>query len=665
MNIDRIVQLGALSITILALLGAGTLLPSIIRQSEESVLRYTNVSVEGAPPIVVVGTAIGALRGLIVDILWIKANAMKDKGLFYEAMADADLITKLQPRFSQVWSFHGHNMTYNLSVAANTPEERWEWVNAGIRLVRNEGLRYNPNDMLLHRELAFWFAHKLENVSDDAHLYYKRQFCIEWHRLLGMPPTDTALHLAWMKEVADAPNTLAGADARTPGVMALVERLKAAYPSDEAGHEFRLDSDFLTLFATWISLKQQSATAQILDFEKDARANLPFYDPFDKIASDPELQVQWKALLAHVRKRVLLDDYNMDPQLMYEYERDLRVPIEWRHPSAHALYWSRRGSEFGRGRLSESDIYISLNNDSQQLQAMQELARFGRISFDLLSPPSELPGRFPEPRWIDTIDGLFESFYMKNYHIHGAGGERFINFLQNFMSSAVCEWFRMGETIRAQKLLDRLDSLFGRGTMTSVKFKQPLDLFVYNETFDQYQAQPHVATRDIAASLLYGFKVGVLGNNPEVLKESFAFAKKVTQWFKENHWNDYITKFGEGRLRDVIGEVEDSIELGYLQMITNATIPMRDRIEIWNKTDRIESEITRTAPVLRALAYDRAMPLLYQEFAANPISAKLPFEQAFPPPQGLEEQRKFIIQRQQERERMKAEIRARDPLSRQ
>ena len=62
------------------------------------------------------------MRGLIVDYLWIKVNLMKQQGLYYEIMADADLITKLQPRFAPVWTFHGHNMAYNISVATNTPE---------------------------------------------------------------------------------------------------------------------------------------------------------------------------------------------------------------------------------------------------------------------------------------------------------------------------------------------------------------------------------------------------------------------------------------------------------------------------------------------------------------------------------------------------------------
>ena len=170
MTRDRAIQLIAVVILILSTVASGRILPIILDQSEKNVLRYTNVSVKGAPPWVAIGTAIGALRGLIVDILWMKINSMKSKGLFYEIMADAEMITKLQPRFAEVWAFHGHNMAYNISVAMHTERERWEWVNAGIRLVRNEGIRANPNDMYLHKELAFWFAHKIEGQADDAHL---------------------------------------------------------------------------------------------------------------------------------------------------------------------------------------------------------------------------------------------------------------------------------------------------------------------------------------------------------------------------------------------------------------------------------------------------------------------------------------------------------------
>jgi hypothetical protein len=102
---DRLIQLSCIALAIVALLGGGALLPRIVAVSDERGMRYTDISVEGAPPIVALGTAIGTLRGIIVDYLWIKATWQKQAGLFHEAMADADLITKLQPRFGEVWAF--------------------------------------------------------------------------------------------------------------------------------------------------------------------------------------------------------------------------------------------------------------------------------------------------------------------------------------------------------------------------------------------------------------------------------------------------------------------------------------------------------------------------------------------------------------------------------
>ncbi len=78
MNRDRIIQLAALVVMVVSTVACGGLLPSLLDLSEEHSLRYTDVSVEGAPPFVAIGTAIGALRGVIVDYLWIKVIMMKD-----------------------------------------------------------------------------------------------------------------------------------------------------------------------------------------------------------------------------------------------------------------------------------------------------------------------------------------------------------------------------------------------------------------------------------------------------------------------------------------------------------------------------------------------------------------------------------------------------------
>ena len=155
---DRPVQLLSAAVAVACVAGAGTLLPRILDASDRAQLRYTDVSVEGAPPVVAVGAAVGALRGLVVDYLWIRLQQMREAGQYYDARRLADLITKLQPRFGEVWAFHGHNLAYNLSVATKTPEERWRLVNAGIDLVRRQGIRYNPNDIILYKELGWWFG---------------------------------------------------------------------------------------------------------------------------------------------------------------------------------------------------------------------------------------------------------------------------------------------------------------------------------------------------------------------------------------------------------------------------------------------------------------------------------------------------------------------------
>jgi hypothetical protein len=661
MTHDRLIQIIALAISIVCVATAGTMLPRLIETSEQHALRYTDVSIEGAPPFVAIGTAIGALRGLIVDYLWIKVHIMKERGLFYEVMADAELITKLQPRFAAVWAFHGHNMAYNISVATHTEQERWEWVNAGIRLVRNQGLRYNPNDLELHRELAWWFAHKIEGVSDDAHLYYKTEFCREWHYILGQPPESTEDRIAWIRKVAEAPETLAEAERRTPGVRALVDRITSELGDiRRTFQEFRPDFRFLRLHGEWEAVTRYSATAEYLGYADQWRRDRPVFRVFDAIASDPEAQEAWDTLLAHVRKRVLVDEYNMDPKRMYRYTKELG-PIDWRHGQAHALYWSRRGTELAEARvLNQNDIYKVLNNDRIHIQAMQDLARSGRLSFDPFS--RELPSRFPEPRWIEAIEEQFHIVYAKHYETRGAGGETFITFLQNFMGSAIREWYRAGETQRAQQLLDMMDDLFGTGQSQlvgqSYQWSLPLDVFVRDQVREQYEFQPHLAPSDVAASLRYGIRVGIGQNRPEVYEQALHFANQVTEFFKGNEYYDYVNKFGRGRMAEIIGQLEQSVEIAFLQLMTDPTITLEERLTIWRQIDQHE-------PQLRLRVYDYIRPSIEQQYNTNPLSQRFTLAQVFPTPRGIEAYRVRMAQERAAREAQLQEQRQRDEIMRQ
>jgi hypothetical protein len=109
---------------------------------------------EEAPPVLAFTTvALGGFRGLISNALWIRASDLQDEDKFFEMAQLADWITKLEPHFVQVRLVQAWNMAYNISVKFKDYNDRWRWVSRGIELLRDQGLKYNPNETLIYREL--------------------------------------------------------------------------------------------------------------------------------------------------------------------------------------------------------------------------------------------------------------------------------------------------------------------------------------------------------------------------------------------------------------------------------------------------------------------------------------------------------------------------------
>lgn len=145
-----------------------------------------NEALENAPPVLAFTTvALGGFRGLISNALWIRTSNLQDQDKFFEAAQLADWITKLEPHFAQVWIHEAWNMSYNISVKFKDFGDRWNWVQRGIELLRDQALKYNPNDVLIYRELAWHFQHKLGASLDDASMYYKAAWAYDMEQVLG------------------------------------------------------------------------------------------------------------------------------------------------------------------------------------------------------------------------------------------------------------------------------------------------------------------------------------------------------------------------------------------------------------------------------------------------------------------------------------------------
>ena len=141
---------------------------------------------EAAPPVLVFTTvALGGFRGLIANALWVRAIELQEQDKYFEKVQLADWITKLQPRIPAVWINQAWDMAYNISIKFTDPNDRWLWVQRGIELLRDQALRYNPDDSSIYHELAWIFQHKLGADLDDAHLTYKTAWAEQMIAVLG------------------------------------------------------------------------------------------------------------------------------------------------------------------------------------------------------------------------------------------------------------------------------------------------------------------------------------------------------------------------------------------------------------------------------------------------------------------------------------------------
>jgi hypothetical protein len=141
---------------------------------------------QDAPPVLALATqALGGFRGLISNFLWMRASDLQMNDKYFESAQLANWITDLEPHFAQVWVYEGWNMAYNISVKFPNFSDRWRWVENGIELLRDRGLKYNPDNTLIYQNLGWFFQHKMGQNLDDANAYYKTQWAQEMTPFFG------------------------------------------------------------------------------------------------------------------------------------------------------------------------------------------------------------------------------------------------------------------------------------------------------------------------------------------------------------------------------------------------------------------------------------------------------------------------------------------------
>ncbi len=134
---------------------------------------YVGYTSDVPPALNFVIAGLGGFRGIVSEILWFRVNRLQEEGRYLELVQLAEWLTMLDPHAAEAWVYNAWNLAYNVSIMMVRDEDRLRWVQNGIALLRDEGLRFNPREAILYRELAWLYQNKVGDSLDSAHLAYK------------------------------------------------------------------------------------------------------------------------------------------------------------------------------------------------------------------------------------------------------------------------------------------------------------------------------------------------------------------------------------------------------------------------------------------------------------------------------------------------------------
>jgi hypothetical protein len=464
---DKIIWFVCIVLMASLLITAGVQLDYINSQRQKMKL-IINEPLENAPPSLAFSTiAMGAFRGLVVDILWLRADRLKDEGQFFDAKQLAEWITTLQPRFASVWEFQAWNMAYNISVAipASHPQERWRWVKNGYELLRDQGITLNPKSILLYRELARIFQDKIGSVRDDVHKYYKLQLAMAMEPLLG--PADNK----YFEALAKAPTHLQQI-IEDANVASIITALKSA------DKEFAEDDKFVN---NYLSLRQNPGRFNPEAFETINRfRGTKGLEKFDIFAKAYHLRNTWKL------DPVLMHQLNQNYGPVEWNDPNKHLPLDWRHPDSHAIYWAVKGLKIaGKEEFSINEV----NTDRIVNHSLQNLFRNGKIFIYDVPPQETLDSSSQRPQWMtkevflrsdlrmfDTYNKSVLAVIEKYKDIKKRGTyESLQKGHANMLKNALFSFYQAGHRQQAEKIYKQLQKLY-----PSHEFKVPMVIFVRN-----------------------------------------------------------------------------------------------------------------------------------------------------------------------------------------
>ncbi|MCO6435628.1 MAG: hypothetical protein J5J06_00895 [Phycisphaerae bacterium] len=613
------VQLVAGALALFSLIGAGLLMGPIntIRKERQFVINPETIA--GLPPELELMNKLGTFRALAIDWAAIRAERLKMEGKTYEALELHKAVCRLAPRMPKLWVFAAWNMAYNISVSQYSPEQRWQWVQNGIKLLRDEGIQYNPRSVTLYKELAWIYWHKIGDVMDDEHRNYKRALAVDMERVLGPPPitlTDEE-YFDWFREVADAPTDFDAFLRRDVAVKALAEQFEQLGLGPD---ENLLDFVARTIrpeTQAWQLLKDRD----VLDSTVRRRLEI-LQDPANAAARD--------RLLGALRSKILREKFKLDPSRMLRLMVERYGPLDWRNAYSHTVYWATLGTEVAEG-YANVDRNDEINTARNVLFALHSMVMGGRIvlwpNFD--EPFDSYIEFSTDPRLIPYLYDEYLRLGKKYFgdredFVEGTAGPVF----RNGFVSAMENWIQVLYFEGGEKNLALAENFYAwlrknnphPDGSTQERYTKTVQEFVLGDVLDQLH------THRAAAGLVRTFIKRALKELGLGLTEagvsSLRHARLAHRYWEKDAAD--IKRTDRLRLPPIRIMLRDQIE----EMMREPQLAALFKVRLWN-----------ALPVeQRQMTFDRLRPYFEQLCA----SQRPPWdvEKALPEPPGMEEYRK-------------------------
>jgi len=633
------VQLGALSGAIGLIAAAAIYQPGINDGRQNLELVFNEDLRKNLSPDIAWRTAmLGSFRGLLVNMLWVRIERLKEEGKYFEASGLAEEICKLQPRFPPVWVFHSWNMAWNISVATHTPEERWKWVYNGVRLIRDKGILYNPRSNWLYRQIAWTYFNKMGEWTDDMHRTYKRHWAYRMQQVLGprIPDATTERVLAAFKPIAEAPDSVEKFIAADPNNAALVEGLRrfglplsdeVSLNESDAGALAPLTRTDGFLNEYWQVAHGDEPT--LTGLQTGSLAERPAEQRPLKVFLDsiqpPERRDR---LIAFMQSFLLRKRYQLDPVLMYEL-MEKYGPLDWRTVESHGVYWTVLGTRKSP-TWEINDELDRLNTERILLYAMRNLSRRGWLVFE--PNPLEIDRSYfnqvPDLRFIDITHRLYIALserYRATPHWRAEGGGEYLGAgHQFFLHEAVRQLYFNGDEEKAAFYYNYLRENFREKDekgqeKTKEMYTRPLWEFVIGEV--RQNIDIFRGTSDTINGLLYQGYFHLATGEGERFAKCYNQARRLWTQYMEQRKNDETPR---RQLPDFQRMCRDQLAV----FLRWPSVGIVGKARLWE----------RLPTPLKQSVWDQVAKGL--EWMCKSHQPPIDFAKAFPEPPGMEAYRK-------------------------